>query len=62
MDNLKNGTIFGALAGLAVAGGNYIIEFLKGVIPANAMVFGAWSLWVYLVAIGALTGYIIDRY
>lgn len=58
-DNLKNGTILGMVVALAMMWGNKVYSWLLINVPA------AWTntipLWAYLLAIGAVVGYVIDR-
>lgn len=60
-DNLKNGTILGGIFGLVIVFGQAIYDFFVDIIPESWIFLGSWSIPVYLVLVGALLGYIIDR-
>ena len=62
-DSLKNGTIFGAVLGIAMISADKIMNFVESIIPQTWMVIpGGYSVQVYTVALLALVGYIIDRW
>ena len=60
-DTLHNGTVLGALAGLFIWQGANIYSWLIINIPSVWLKLGTYSLPIYLIGIGALAGYIIDR-
>jgi hypothetical protein len=60
-DNLLNGTILGGLFAAAIIWGGSIYGWMKEMIPLEWLILGELSLPVYLLGIGALVGYIIDR-
>lgn len=62
LDNLRNGVILGALFGAAIVWGNKVYSFLILNIPSAWLKFGELSLPLYLIGIGAIVGYIIDRH
>lgn len=61
-DNLKNGTILGGLFALGIVFGERIMNFLGNNFPKECMYFGDWSIAVYLIGVGLIAGYIIDRH
>ena len=61
-DSLRNGTILGAIAGVFIWQGSNIYTWLIETLPSAWMALGDWSLPIYLIAGGALIGWIIDRY
>lgn len=61
-DNLKNGTVLGALMGAGIAFGEKITDYLSGIIPSKWLYLGDWSITVYLIVALALVGYFIDRH
>ena len=60
-DNLQNGTILGALFGITIVWGEQIYDWIVGVVPLNWLYLGEMSIPIYLITIGALGGYFIDR-
>ena len=58
-DGLKNGTVLGALLGAAIAWGNQVYSWLLINLPA--MWISTVPLWAWLIGIGAIIGYLIDR-
>jgi len=60
-DTLHNGAVLGALLAAAVIWGNIVYDWLIGVIPAEWLILGEFSLPVYLLVVGALLGYVVDR-
>ena len=60
-DNLLNGVILGALFGRAIVGGKPVYTWLLANVPSTWLVLGELSLPVYVIGIGALAGYIVDR-
>ena len=61
-DNLANGTLLGALVGVAVVWGDKLYAWMQGAIPEAWTVLGEWSIPIYVIGIGALIGYGIDRW
>ena len=61
-DNLRNGTILGAILALAIISGDAIYSFIQANIPESWMVFGNLSIPVYLISLFAIIGYWIDRH
>ncbi len=61
LDNLKNGTVLGALFGISIAYGRYLYNWLLLNIPTSWMYFGDLSIPIYLAIIGAGVGYFVDR-
>ena len=60
-DNLQNGAILGALLAAAIVWGSTVYEWIEGIVPLDWLVLGEFSLPVYLLGLGALVGYIVDR-
>ena len=60
-DNLQNGAILGALFGASIAWGAGIYDWIVGVVPLTWLYFGDYSIQLYLVLVGALVGYLVDR-
>ncbi len=60
-DNLLNGTVLGGILAAAIIWGGTVYEWIEGIVPVDWLVLGEWSLPVYLLGVGALVGYIIDR-
>ncbi len=60
-DNLLNGIVLGALLAAAIIWGGTIYGWIEGIVPVDWLVLGEWSLPVYLLGLGALIGYIVDR-
>ena len=58
-DNLKNGTVLGALLGASLAWGNHVYSWLLINVPA--LWISTVPLWAWLIIFGAIIGYIIDR-
>lgn len=58
-DNLKNGTVLGIIVALAMVWGNNVYSWLLISVPP------LWTqtipLWLYLIVLGALIGYFVDR-
>jgi len=61
-DKVRNGTVLGALAGLFIWQGANIYTFLIENFPSAYLYLGEFSLPIYLIAFGALVGYIVDKY
>jgi len=60
-DSLKNGMVLGALSGVFIWQGSKIYSYLIINIPSAWLKLGACSLPIYLIGLGALVGYIVDR-
>lgn len=60
-DNLQNGTILGSLFGASIAWGSGIYDWVVEIVPTTWLYFGDYSIPIYLIAIGALIGYFVDR-
>lgn len=60
-DNLKNGIYLGAIMGLLVYFGEGIIKFITELVPESLKFFGQHSTLFYLIIIGAIIGYYVDR-
>jgi len=60
-DTLHNGTVLGALAGLFIWQGANVYSWLIINIPTAWLKLGTYSLPIYLIGLGALVGYIVDR-
>jgi len=60
-DKLVNGIVLGALLGAAIVWGAQIYTWILLTVPQSWMVLGSASLPIYVIGIGALAGYIIDR-
>jgi len=61
-DKAKNGMFVGGAVGFLIWQGTNIYTFLLENIPSTWYYLGEWSLPVYLILAGMLTGYIIDKY
>jgi len=61
-DKVKNGTFLGGLLGLAIWQGANIYAWILGNFPSEYLYLGEFSLPIYLIGIGALVGFIIDKY
>lgn len=61
-DTLHNGTVLGALLGVAIVWGSVILAKIEELIPVTWEVFGEYSIPVFIIGAGALIGYLIDRY
>jgi len=60
-DTLHNGTVLGALAGFFIWQGANVYSWLIINIPTAWLKIGTYSLPIYLIGLGALVGYIVDR-
>jgi len=60
-DNLKNGTILGALMGIGIVFGEKIINWLTKILPENWLYLGDWSVPIYIILLSAIVGYFVDR-
>ena len=60
-DSLKNGLVLGALLGAMIVWGAQIYSWLIINVPTAWLILGEWSLPIYIIGVGALAGYIIDR-
>lgn len=62
-DNLLNGTILGAILGLAIVYGDKILAEVTKIIPSSWYLFESTTLSLALIlgGAGALIGYILDR-
>lgn len=60
-DKLLNGTVLGAVAGFLIWQGAPIYTWLLETIPPAWYALGDLSLPLYLIAVGALVGYIVDK-
>ncbi len=60
-DNLRNGAVLGAIAGFIIWQGAGIYTWLLETIPPAWYVLGDLSLPIYLIVVGALVGYMVDR-
>lgn len=60
-DNLKNGTILGALMAIGIVFGEGIMNFLSNNFPEQWLYFGNWSIPIYLIVLLTVIGYFIDR-
>ncbi len=60
-DKLVNGVILGALFGAMIIWGAQIYTWLQTTVPTTWLVLGEFSLPVYIIGLGALAGYLVDR-
>lgn len=60
-DTLHNGAILGGLLAAAIIWGGTVYGWIEGIVPVDWLILGDFSLPVYLLGIGALVGYIVDR-
>ncbi|MBU0958386.1 MAG: hypothetical protein KKB31_00430 [Nanoarchaeota archaeon] len=59
-----DGLILGGVLGLIISYpsiGNWILDLLDSVIPSTWDWFGSYSLTVFVVAIGCIIGFIVDK-
>lgn len=61
-DNVKNGTVLGGLMGVGIVCGERIMNYLGNNFPKDYMYLGDYSVMVYLILVGLLAGYVIDKY
>ena len=60
-DKLLNGVVLGAMLGAAIVWGAPIYSWLIINIPSTWLVLGDLSLPIYIIGVGALAGYFVDR-
>jgi len=61
-DTLHNGTVLGALLGIAIVWGSVILAKIEELIPATWEVLGEYSIPVYIIGACAILGYAMDRW
>lgn len=59
-DNLKNGIYLGMLMGITAYFGQEIVKIFNS-LPQGWMVLGEYSVLFYMMGIGGIIGYYIDR-
>lgn len=59
-DNLKNGTILGMIVAVTMIWGNKVYSWLLINVPPSWT--SAIPLWAYLLVLGGIIGYLIDRH
>ena len=60
-DDLFNGVVLGGLLGAAIVWGAPIYTWIIETVPSAWLVLGNSSLPLYLIGVGALIGYIVDK-
>ncbi len=60
-DKLLNGVVLGGLLGAAIVWGAPIYSWIIINFPNNWLVLGDVSLPAYLIGLGALAGWIVDK-
>ena len=62
-DTLANGSLLGGIAGALVVWGDKVYDWMVPLIPDAWTSFGGdYSIPIIVIGVGALVGYLIDRF